>query len=1104
MALQLVIGSSGSGKSEYIYRNIIQKSIQHPENNYIVVVPEQYTMATQKKLVMSHPNRGILNIDAVSFDRLAYKVFEETGRESRPVLDDTGKNLIVRRLLEKHKKQMQYFGSSIQKTGFVSELKSVISELLQYDIDPERLCGLQEQTADKPQLSAKLADIRLIYEAFQDYISSSYIASEEILDVLCSVVEKSEIIKQSEIIFDGFTGFTPIQYKLIRLLLIHSRDIQISVTIDAKEQIFVCEGMQNLFFMSKDMIQKLMRICDLEHIAVKDPVCLSAEHNPRFGTGEKTAMDLVFLEKNIFRYSRAHFAEKPRHIRLYAARTPKEELRFCIANIIRLTRQEGYRYRDIAIVTGDMAAYGKLAGNLCGQNDIPCFVDHKKSITDNPFVEFIRSALEVVERGYTYDSVFRYLRTGFTGIERKDVDLLDNYCLALGIRGHKAWHEPWKKGGRGRNAYPLEHLNSLREQITAPFLELEQALKDKQANVREFVTAVYRFVTVMDAQSRIQQLAGLPETGNEYDQLYKKVIGLMDRIVELLGDEHVGIREFNRIVDAGFEEIKVGLIPPTSDCVMIGDIERTRLDNVKVLFFVGVNDGYVPKKNENGGLLSEADRDVLEKLQVSLSPSSREKAFIQRFYLYLILTKASEYLYITYAGRDSSGKTMLPSYLVRDLRRLFPAMVQETDEQYGEQLSCIRIPKADIAWSRDAFVRTLTESTAAALYGGYLQGSVSAFEKYASCRFAYFLQYGMELREREEYRFAVRDFGTVLHAVIEEVSRAAAAQKKKLNLLDDEQRRSMVAKSIAAIAGEYGDTILKENSRNEFLVRRMTDLADRTLWAVGKQLASGTFAPDSYEMDFLIDEQDIVMEDITARMTVRGKIDRIDICEDKDNIYVRIVDYKSGRSDFDLVQAYYGIKMQLVMYMRAAMQIEGKRHPGKNIIPAGIFYYNIEDPLIENAGGSREEVEEQIQEELRMCGVASSDADVVRLMDGIAEKKSKVIPVSFKSDGGIDLSKSRTMSAEQFEQLGRYVALKSTDIGRGILSGDIAVSPYESGAASSCKYCPYGAVCGFAPDMEGMGYRHMKKFKDEQLWKNIREGVDENGKPLDRPAEKGD
>ena len=450
MSLQIVAGGSGAGKSTYIYSDVIEKSMKYPEKNYIVVVPEQYTMATQKKLVDSHPRKGILNIDVVSFERLSYKVFEEIGGQNHPVLDDTGKNLIVRKVLGDNRDKLRYFGSNINKTGFVSELKSVISEFLQYDIDVKRLGEIRERVEDSRQLSAKLDDISVVYSAFKEYLADNYITSEEILSVLCSVIDRSENIKRSEIILDGFTGFTPIQYRLIELLLIYSGKVTVSVTADSREKLNVNEGIQQLFFMSKEMVSKLYRICDVIHVDVLNPIILDNEKNPRFVSDE-----IAFLEKNIFRNNNQSYNKKCEDIKIITAQTPKEELNYCISEILRLTRYEGYRYRDIAIVSADMASYGILAGNICRQNRIPCFVDNKKPVTDNPFVEYIRSALEIIEKSFTYDSMFRYLRSGMSGISREDVDLLDNYCLAVGIRGSKQWHGTWVKKGRGRSAYPL-------------------------------------------------------------------------------------------------------------------------------------------------------------------------------------------------------------------------------------------------------------------------------------------------------------------------------------------------------------------------------------------------------------------------------------------------------------------------------------------------------------------------------------------------------------------------------------------------------------------------------------------------------------------------
>lgn len=809
MSLQFITGGSGAGKSEYLSRLVCEESVRRPHDNFIVVVPEQYTMETQKKLVHMHSRKGILNIDVVSFERLAYKVFEELGGGNRPVLDDTGKNLIVRRVLEKEKKKLDYFGSSIEKTGFVSELKSVISELLQYGITPQQLGEIGENVKEKQQLSAKLKDIRLVYKEFMAFLSTNYITSEEILDVLCGLVEKSKLIAGSEIIFDGFTGFTPIQYKLMRLLLVYSKGIKISVTIDKKERPTGHEGWNNLFFMSKEMMNRLIAICEEEGINVDDTVCVDRDINYRY----EGAKDLAYLERNLFRYKGGVYTGTPENIRIYEGSNPKEELQYIVSEILQLTRKEGFRYRDIAVVTADLETYGKVAANMMKQNDIPAFLDYKRSVAANPYVEMLCSALEIVEKGYPYDTMFRYLRTGLTGISRHDIDMLENYCLAVGIRGSRAWHEPWKKKMKRSTYQPeLETLNALREQIMAPFLNLEAVLKDKEANVRAYVTAVYEFVTALHSAEQIKALSECEPAGNEYEQLYAKVLELFDRIVELLGEENVSLKEFNRIVAAGFEEMKVGLLPPTSDCVMIGDIERTRLDNVKVLFFAGVNDGVVPKKNENCSVLSETDRSILEAQEIVLSPSAREKAFIQKFYLYLMMTKASHRLYLSYAKKSSDGKTALPSYLIRNVRRMFPDVrITDADGQDG-QFVYLKIPKQDIEWNTENYIKTLSENAALLLYGTQLKGSISAFETYASCRFAYFLEYGLKLSQREEYRFAVQDFGTVLHGVLEDVSRQLKEEKKSFSLLSDEERKKRVSESVVRIAAEYGNTILKDNS----------------------------------------------------------------------------------------------------------------------------------------------------------------------------------------------------------------------------------------------------------------------------------------------------
>ncbi len=1081
MSLQYIFGGSGAGKSTYLYNSIIKESIKNPLENYIIVVPEQYTMATQKRVVELHPRKGVLNIDVVSFERLAYKVFEEVGAADYPVLDDTGKNLIVRRVLEQNKKALRFFGSNISNTGFVSELKSVISEMLQYDISVDKLLDINKNVDNNSLLGMKLDDISLIYGGFREFIKNNYITSEEILDLMCRKVTESSKIRGSVIAFDGFTGFTPVQYRLMAILLDMCKEVKVALTIDISEHVNINEGIESLFYMTKDTVAHLNRICDEGHINVDKVTVGEDTVLTRFAASK----ELAFLEKNIFRPGLRYYSGKVNDIVMYAGITPKDEIQYVSGEILKLTRLQGFRYNEIAVVTGDISVYGKLAANIFAQNDIPYFLDQKLHVTDNCLVEMITAVLDVIEKNYTYDSMFRYLRTGLTGLSDENIDILDNYCLAVGIKGRKQWSTQWCRKFRSSGiTTDLNMLNELRLKVMEPLTELDKELKEADGNVRLMTTALYKFLVGLHCEEQMSLLA--KSHGDEYRQIYKKIMELFDKIVHLLGSEKVSVKEYNRIMASGFDEIKIGLIPPTKDCVVIGDIERTRLDNIKAMFFIGVNDGYVPKKSDSRSVLSETDRQKLKEMDVSLSMSVREKAFVQRFYLYLIMTKTSGRLYITYAYNSMDMKAILPSYIVRMLKKMFPGMNVLSYDDTAKEHSYIKIPKTELEWTDENLAKILADGVALKLYGKELTGSVTSFEQFASCQYAYFCRYGLDLSEREEYRFAVNDFGTILHAVIEDVSKNIKRNKKSFVLLSDEERRSLVSESIHAVADNYGNTILKSTSRNEYLIKRMEELADKTLWAIGKQLADGLFTPDTFEKGFLTKIENLP-HDVSFFM--QGKIDRIDICEDDENVYVKVVDYKTGHADFDLFKTYYGLKIQLFTYMREAIAYEKKKHEGKNVIPAGLLYYNIDNPIVETKQTDDSAIEELIRKELRMKGVVNSNKNIISKLDS-TEGTSLNIPVTVGKSGNIDASKSKVLTTEELLAVGRYVDRENLDKATKILDGSIHINPYEKGNENSCAYCPYNSVCGFSEDMPGVKFRRLEYMSPDDIWAQIKGNED--------------
>lgn len=1060
MALHMLLGPSGSGKTHRLYHHILMEALSHPECRYLVIVPEQYTMAIQRKLVAMHPQHALMNIDILSFQRLAVRVFSELGIDHLEILDDTGKSLILRKVMEAHRGELKSFAGNLDKNGFVGEVKSVLSEFLQYAISPQDMEGMITAMEQRPSLAGKLKDIRLVYQSFLDAIQGRYVTTEGLLPVLGQYAADSALIQGSILCLDGFTGFTPVQYNLLGELLSCTQDIYVTVTVDRTEPYNVFTGFDDLFGLSKDTIARLSRLCDERRVEVSKPVF--CEENRRF----HNAPDLRFLEENLFRYNKAHYGDMPHHIRLFRGENPKEEMRYVAAQILELSRKEGIRYRDIAVVSADIERYGNMAGNILAQNDIPAFVDYKRSIMRNPLIVLIRTALNVLDSGYSYDSVFAYLRTGLTGITREETDILENYCLALGIRGKNRWNSQWtgNYATRGRRQADLEYLNGLRYRVVQslePIENIYTKAKGSLVKSQEMLRALYDFLVAADAQNRLASIAEeLEERGEralsqQYAQIYGKVIELLDKMYLLMGEDTIPKKEFAKLLDAGFENIKVGLIPPTADCVLVGDIERTRLDNIKILFFVGVNDGLVPKRESNTGILSELDRAALEQAEYVLSDSVRKKTLIQRFYLYQNLTRPSVRLYLTLAAQGMDGSSLRPSYLVHMFMKLFPRL--QVEDCFRD--IWLRIPKASVYWQAQEELACLKLQEAGELYGNTQKESVTRLEQFASCEFAHFMQYGLQLAEREEYFVAANDIGSMIHKSMEGISREIAQSGIDLRELSDEARWDIVSRTVERVAAQYGNAVFADSSRNEYMLERIKRLTDRTVWAMGRHLEEGAFAPEDFEVKFSLPMH---LKDAGKSVTLTGSIDRVDICEDSGNVYVRVIDYKTGNDAFELYKTYYGLKLQLITYLEAAVQIIAARRPGKNVIPAGAFYYNVDDPLIDVRYA--ETFEESMLKELAYNGIANHE-----LPEGLSGHEGA----------------KNAVSTTQMKNLGRHLLNLMDTMVDEMIGGGAARNPYADSKTDSCRYCAYRSICGFYTDLPGCQYRKFPKLSDADVWKNI-------------------
>lgn len=1146
MSLQFILGSSGSGKSYTLYQEVIHRSIEHENSNYLIIVPEQFTMQTQKDLVAMHPHNGIMNIDILSFMRLAFRVFDEVGSGDQLVLEDTGKSMVLRKVVEQKKDELVLFQSNVKKTGFIGELKSMLSEIYQYSIEPEQLEKMIIETSHKPMLQSKLKDLLTVYSGFETFLKDKYITAEEILDILAGFVEESHLIKNSTICLDGFTGFTPSQYKLIGKLLRYAKKVIVTVTIDQREETNQIDEEFKLFHLSKKTILKLKEIAREQEVSVDKEIYAGDIGSPyRF----KNSPALAFLEHNLFRYPSGRYEDEQDDISIQVTKDPKEEAYFVTRNILSLVRDENYRYRDIAVITGDIQNYGRMLDKEFQLAGIPSFVDYKRDILSNPMVEFIRSVIELIEKDYSYESVFRYLRCGMVTIHREDIDLIENYVIALGIRGSKRWNSKWTKTYRSKTDIDLEHINIIRQKISEELEELRVILKIKDSNVLDITTGLYEFIVRQGIEEKIRDYSNkfLEEgdllSSKEYSQVYGIVMELLDKMVELLGDEKLSIKEYLDIITSGLQEAKVGLIPPGIDQVVVGDIERTRLKDIKALFFVGVNDGIIPKVSSGGGILSDMERQLLSEHKVELAPTRKQSGYTEQFYIYLNLTKPQNRLYLSYSKVNCEGKTIRPSYLIRRITTMYRKLeiihegAMPSDVNYilgtkqgmdylSEGVRNYKGMDMDSYWKElfgwymrqedkkeqlhhiihGAFYNNeelgLTKAVTHALYGNEMSNSVTRLERYASCAYAHFINYGLELVERQEYHIAVPDLGNIFHDAIDIFSRKLENSEYNWHTVTEEAREKFVKESVEEATIEYGNTILKSSKRNEYMIRRIERITKRTVWALCEQIRQGVFEPDSFELQFSymdnLESSSMSLSD-SERMNLRGRIDRLDTYDDGEHIYVKVIDYKSGNKTLDILSLYHGLQLQLVVYLSAAIEITEKKNPGKKVVPAGIFYYHIDDPVVdkvENGDASHE-----ILKELKMSGIANNKISIAGLMDsslinedgtGRPSAKSSVIPVETNKEG-YPTKRSSVASKEHFKAITSYARNKMTQLGREIIEGSTKINPYKMKDKTACNYCQYSGICGFDTKMPGNVYRNLRLFDKDEVWDMIiEEGKDKS------------
>ncbi|MEK4060176.1 MULTISPECIES: helicase-exonuclease AddAB subunit AddB [Paenibacillus] len=1162
MTVNFLIGRSGSGKTTRIWETVSSKLESEPLGAPIIVlVPEQGSFGAERGLLAAGSVKGSIRAQTLSFSRLAFRVKQETGGSASLPISEEGKKMLIYKIVNRRKEELKLFGASSERPGFVERLSALHTELKRCclgasDLE-EQLARMREAIGSSPILAGKLDDLHIVFSELEQEMSQLYIDQEDRLAELAEHIADSSYIREAEIWVDGFHGFTPQEFMVLRELMQHASRVTVALTLDRIYPTGLQPHELELFHPSAVTYIKLRGMAEELGLAVWDEL-LAPPVLPRFAGSPA----LAHLERGFHRRSRwsGDTGQAAEAITISAAVSHRTEVEGALREMIRLARDEGAEYGEMAVFMRNISDYEQLITPLFQDYGVPFFLDQKVNELHHPLVEFVRSALDVVRRRWRYEDVFRCVKTELLlpldgSITREDMDALENYVLACGIHGYR-WTDgrSWKgipslslEGSRIVDEELLLKMERCRECITGPLYAFEKRVKKSRSGL-ELCTAVYLLLRESDTARKLEKLSrealelGQPERAREHSQLWDAVLDLLDQIAEMMGSERMEFELFAGVLETGLSELKMGLVPPALDQVLVGSMDRTRVSGVKYAFLLGFNEGVVPAQFKEDGILSEGERLLLENSGMELAPGSSRKLLDERFLIYGALTTASTRLWISYATADDEGKALLPSEIIRQLHGMFPDALQERslsgfpaavspdEADAGEALHLgfvghpgqslrmlimqlrqwrqgVEIPglwwdvynwfAEDEHWSPklqqllgSLFYRNdgipLKRETSLRLYGGRtLRGSVSRMEKFVACSFSHFASYGLRLKERQLYKLQAPDIGQLFHAALSDMAKRLQEQGRGWGSLTAEECRREAGETVDKLSPLLQGEILMSSKRYGYISRKLKNIVGRASVILGEHARRGSFEPVGLELDFG-PGKDLPPLRITLPngcvMEVVGRIDRVDMAEGEHGVLLRVIDYKSSQKDLKLHEVYYGLSLQMLTYLDVLLTYS-EQWLGKAALPAGTLYFHVHDPLLSSPNGlNREQAEQELLKRFKMKGLLTADREVVSLMDTTLDKgHSSIVPVALKSDGSF-YSSASVATPEQWGHLLSSVRSNISDIGTRITEGDVAIQPYRIQQETACTFCSFRPVCQFDEAVEGNGYNNLAKPGKDVIW----------------------
>lgn len=1148
MSLRFIFGRGGSGKTTYCLEEISKQVVDDGTAPIILLVPEQYTFESEKRLSNHLKKDPYLRARVLSFKTLSNIVFSQVGGLTDININASGRSMLIYKALEGVSDDLKIFSKAASQNGFIGTIADMISELKQYSVSYESLENIAGEV-QSDTLKLKLQDISKIYANYEKILHENYIDSQDLLASLADKIESCDYFNNAIIYIDEFTGFTPTQYRVIKSLLHKASEVNITLTLDNK--LVKTYNKSDVFSRTKFTEEKLRKLCLDAGVRIKPEISLNATKIKRF-EGNK---ELEHLERNYYSYPYKTYDQETESISIKEFSNLYSEVEQIAKEIIFLVRDKKARYRDITVVTRDLTRYDFLVQSIFNEYDIPNFIDSKKEAKSNPIIILIISALEMKNRRYNYETMFRYLKSGLLGISIEDISLIENYVLANGIKGKKWFEEKWNyrvyhKLNEDENEYEIDiinRVNEIKDLIIKPIIKLQEKLKG-QNKAKDICKYIYEFLLDINIPSTIQIMIDKFKDNNEidlanqYSQVWEIVVEILDQIVEIMGDDIITLDKFIKVISIGFDEYELATVPPSLDQVLVSSVDRMKNPNTKHLYLMGTTDGIFPLISKDGGILNDSDRMKLSDNGVEVDIDSKTKTFEEQFLVYRALTSTKCSLTVTYPIADHEGKTLRPSIIVSRLRKIFPDIKNQSylnDIEYDSSEEIVEniTTKAPVfneliksikefeeeksinpVWldtykyfiENDQYhirakniveglnytnqVKQVESEKIRALYDNKLF-SISRLEKYAQCPFAYFIQYGLKAKERKEFEFTPPDFGTFVHNILDKFSKQLSKDNLDWREITNDYIVEKVTIIVDEIIAKIPGYILQSSARYKYLSYRLRNMLISAIDIISDQIKKGSFDPTDYEVEFGVKGKyppiKIILEN-GEEINLTGQIDRVDMFEDDKEKYIRIVDYKSGNKDISLTDVYHGLQLQLLVYLDAIL--ESAKYNDGDINPAAILYFKIDDPIIKsNEDKEDDSIREEILKKLKMKGLVLKDSNIIRKMDNTLPEGEKatslVIPASINKDGTISKNTSG-VNEEEFSILRKYVKHTIKELSKNMLEGHIGISPYKTKESTSCEFCSFATICQFDSTFKDNNYRIINKKSQDEIIKKMRGEVE--------------